>query len=59
MTGNLDRRIRQLEGAKQDKQQVYVFRRGPGDDAALEEAKRKAEADGKLLIIVQWFDAQP
>ena len=59
MTGNLVRRVQQLEGARQDKQQVYVFRRGPEDDAALEEAKRQADKDGKLLIILSWFGAQP
>lgn len=59
MTGNLSRRVQQLEGARQDKQQVYVFRRGPADDVALEEAKRQAKKDGKLLVIIQWFDAQP
>jgi hypothetical protein len=36
-----------------------VFRRGPEDDAALEEAKRQADKDGKLLVILSWFDAQP
>jgi hypothetical protein len=59
MTGNLSRRVQQLEGARQDKQKVYVFRRGPEDDAALDEAKRQADKDGKLLVILSWFDAQP
>ena len=53
-------RVARLEEARRDKQKVYVFRCGPEkDDAALEEAKRQAEKDGKLLVILRWFDAQP
>ena len=59
MTGNLARRVQQLEGGSQDRPQVYVFRRGPEDDAALEMARCQAEKDGKLLVIVSWFDGQP
>lgn len=59
MTGNIARRIQHLEAAKQDKLQVYVFRRGPEDDAALEVARQQAEKDGKLLVILSWFDDQP
>lgn len=59
MTGNLVRRVQQLEGARQDKQQAYVFRRGPEDDTALEEAKRQADKDGKLLVILSWLNGQP
>ena len=59
MTGNLSRRVQQLEGARQDRPQVYVFRRGPEDDAALEEAQRQADKDGKLLVILSWLSGQP
>lgn len=59
MTGNLVRRVQQLKGARQDKQQAYVFRRGAEDDTALEEAKRQADKDGKLLVILSWLNGQP
>lgn len=52
-------RLARLEDVNRDKGQIIVFRRGPEDDAALEEAKREADRAGKLLVVVSWLDAQP
>ena len=59
MTGNLVRRLQHLESTRKDREQVYVFRRGPEDDAALDLARQDAGRTGKRLIIVSWLDAQP
>lgn len=55
----LSHRLEKLEEAQHAKSPIRVFRHGPGDDAALEQAKQQAEEDGKLLIVIRQFSAQP
>lgn len=59
MTHRLTRRLDELEQHHGKGRNIFVFRRGPEDDAALEAAQQEAHRTGKSLVIVRWLDAQP